>query len=331
MNLTYLPRLLCLVLASFFLIYAAASLIILLYTPRAIRTARRLTPRIAARFLLTLRLLPAGLALIGALGLCVPSYLWFEPEGIQEQVGFACLLMALLGSAIAGLAVFRAVSAAVRSLLFARRCSASGHALTDACRSPLPLSVIDSAQPFLALTGIVHPRVVISKGIVNALSSAELAVVLSHESAHRASHDNLKRLCISLAPGFGAATGRAESGFRALERAWMRYAEYAADQEAVAGDAGQSVALASALVRVARFGQMPPLSPVAISFLGDACDLSDRVNRLLTWQPEAMTRRRESPTQTFVAVSILAAGSAVIAFNPATFRLVQSMLERLIR
>jgi hypothetical protein len=59
--------------ACFFLVYLVASGIVSLLAPLAIRIAKRLTPRLAARFLLALRLLPFTLSAGMALGLCVPS------------------------------------------------------------------------------------------------------------------------------------------------------------------------------------------------------------------------------------------------------------------
>ena len=306
MTLPYVARLLCLVWALFCLIYVGTAAIVALYSPRALRIAQRLSPAAAARFLMTLLLMPAGLAVLGAIGLCVPSYLWFEPEGIEEQVGIACLIAALLGSLICAHALFRLSRNAVRSLLFTRRCLRSGGETQAAV-------VVDTAQPMIVLTGLLRPRIVVSKSIVNALSEEELRMVLNHENAHRASRDNLKLLCFSIAPGFAA-----------LERAWLRYAEFAADERAVAGDARQSMALASALVRVARFGRAQHGSPVAISFLGDACDLSARVDRLLNPQPPQYARPG------FGAALMLAACAITIALNPSTFRLVQSILERLL-
>jgi hypothetical protein len=72
-TLPFLPRLVCLALATFFLVYAATSLLVAACAPAAIRGVRTLTAARAAGLLLTLRLLPAGLALFTALGLCVPG------------------------------------------------------------------------------------------------------------------------------------------------------------------------------------------------------------------------------------------------------------------
>jgi len=88
---SYLVRLFCLCLAVFFLIHSVAGLAVALSVPRAIRAARRMRPRGAERFLLMLRLLPAALALLVVAGVCVPSYLWLEPEISAEEVGAGCL------------------------------------------------------------------------------------------------------------------------------------------------------------------------------------------------------------------------------------------------
>jgi Zn-dependent protease with chaperone function len=314
MMLAYGPRLACIVLSCFFLVWLAVSALTAVLTPYSIRVAGRLAPRSATHLVLFIRLMPFLLALAISLGLCVPSYLWFEPERIDEQVGSACLLLALLGALICLVAFTRATRAGLRSLMFVRRCRQSGQ------EKPNPEAlVIESSHPFLALTGVVHPRVVISKGIIDLLSEEELAVVMSHEHAHRLSQDNLKRLCMSLTPG-GTA----------LERAWVRFAEYAADEAAVSGDARRSLALASALVRVARLGVVPPPSAVAISFLGDVNDLPERVERLLARPsggelPERTSWRMAGPAL------ITALCLAAMALNPASLRLVQSALEGLVR
>jgi len=324
MTLPYLPRLFCLVMASFFLVYLVASAIVSLLAPLAIRIAKRLKPRLAARFLLALRLLPFTLSAGMALGLCVPSYLRFEPELFDEPVGLACLALAMLGLGICGAAVSRTIRAGARSAMFVRQCRRSGHEM--AAPGPfLPTFVVGGPAPFLALTGIVRPHVVISESILEALSGEELSVVLRHEYAHRTSRDNLKRLCIFLAPGILPLFG----GRRALERAWNTFAEYAADEEAVAGDARRALALASALVRVARFGSMRDAAPVATPFLGEVSELAARVDRLLTGTRSSECARRVS-WSTVAAVVMLAGCAALVIFQPETLRLVHSLTERLI-
>jgi Peptidase family M48 len=323
--LSYQSRLLCLALAALFLIHLLTALAIALLSPFAIRNAHKLAPHAAARLLLTLRLLPFGLALPAVLGLCVPSYLWLEPRNIVEPAGFACLLAAALGAAICGTAIVRAGRAALRSILFTRCCQRSGHPVHLAAENS-PAWVIEDSSHVLALAGIVHPQVVISRSIVDVLTQEQLSVVFRHEAAHRSSRDNLKRLLIFLAPGIMPFW----NGFKKLEGAWISFAEYAADEAAVAGDRKNSLALASSLVRVARLGTTSRLSAGAISFLEDTSDLSIRVDRLLNNSAFLESPRPISWRKAGLAL-VLAGCLGILLFNPTTFRLVQSLLERLIR
>jgi hypothetical protein len=122
----YLVRLFCLCLAVFFLIHSVAGMAVALSGPAAIRAARRMRPRLAARFLLMLRLLPAALALFVVAGVCVPSYLWLEPEISAEEVGAGCLTAAILAAALCTISTARGVRAAVRSARHARSCERLG-------------------------------------------------------------------------------------------------------------------------------------------------------------------------------------------------------------
>ena len=72
---------------------------------RARRAAHAAAP--AGRFLLALRLLPAALALFVVAGLCVPSYLWLEPETGPEEVGAGCLAAAILAAVLWGTSTAR--------------------------------------------------------------------------------------------------------------------------------------------------------------------------------------------------------------------------------
>ena len=311
MSLPYLPRLFCLALACFILIYFACALTIALLAPLAIRSARKRSPSRAARLCLMLRLLPMGLATAATLVFCVPSYLWFEPERFDEAVGFVCLSLAELCVLFCGALAKRAVQSLIRSIRFGRRCRQSARETRLACNHASAL-LIETSEPCLALTGIIRPRIVISRSVVSALSEEELAVVMSHENAHRSACDNLKRLCLFLAPGS-----------KALERSWGNFAEYAADQRAVSGDMRRSLALASALVRVARLGGTAHLTQAAC-FLAEPSDLSVRINRLLA-EPASEESLPGISWYRLAAALIL----IPILFTPASFRLVHELLERL--
>ena len=75
-----------------------------------------------------------------------------------------------------------------------------------------------------------------------------------------------------------------------MEHGWSRLAEWAADDRAVNGSRRRSLALASALVRVARMGASPS-APLTTSLLGSREDLAARVERLLEGETRAPGNR----------------------------------------
>ena len=128
---SYFVRLLCLSLATFFLVHLALGAVVSMLAPGAVRIAERLRPRRAARLLLALRVFPCGAALFVTAGLCVPSYLRFEPEASVERIGLTCLVAAILGAAVWGISIMRALRSAVRSLRYTRLCRRLGHRMRE--------------------------------------------------------------------------------------------------------------------------------------------------------------------------------------------------------
>lgn len=324
MTLAYLPRLLCISLATYFLAHIAIGAIVSLIARPAARWGDRWRPHQAARCLLALRLFPATGAAFIVLVVCLPSYLWLEPAAPAERVGLGCLAAALLGLAMWGFALARGLRAAAGSLRFVRRCRSVGIE-TTLRRGHTRACLVSGDVPLLALGGIVRPHLVISKGVVSALSPQQLAVALRHERAHWTSRDNLKRLCILLTPGVLPFAGSS----RTLERAWRKFAEWAADDRAVAGNARRSVALASALVRLARMAPAAPPLPVALSLLGDDRQLSARVERLLRTAPALRPSTRPRGGLAVRAAVVMAVSLAALLY-PAALYSVHVALEHLI-
>jgi Zn-dependent protease with chaperone function len=319
----YLVRLLCLCLAAFFVIHSVVGLAVASVGPAAVRAVRYMRPRLAGRFLLALRLLPAALGLFVVAGICVPSYLWLEPETNTEELGAGCLAAAILAAVLWTVSTVRGVHAAVRSARHARDCERLGR-LSTMPGSRLPVWILDAPAPLFALVGVLRSRIVISRPVMDALSAGQLAAALRHEEAHRVSRDNLKRLLLLLSPGLLPGF----HGFDAIERGWARFAEWAADDDAVAGDAYRSLSLAAALVRIARMGGSPSPSPLATSFLGDSREISARVDRLLSPAPASPIR---PPTSAALAGGLaLAATCAASMLHPATLASAHRIIEQLI-
>jgi hypothetical protein len=339
MNLPYLLRLACLCLASFFLVHAVLGLVTWIVTPGAIRLAERMRPRAAARLLLALRMLPVGLAMFVVGGLCVPSYLLLEPGGFEgggaaERVGVACCAAALLGVVVWGISIARVLRAMAGSLRYTRRCEQMGDR-TRVAGEAAPVLVVEDEAPVVALAGVMRSRLVVSRGVVRALSVEQLAAALRHEEAHRASRDNLKRLVLLVAPDI---LPFARVPLRGIERGWARFAEWAADDWAIEGDARRSLSLASALVCVARMGAAARTSPLVASLLPDRGDLSARVDRLLR-TPEAVSPPFTNQGAGHPAMRAVAWSAAVVLggflvaamMRPGTFYSVHWLLERLVR
>jgi beta-lactamase regulating signal transducer with metallopeptidase domain len=306
---SYFSRLLLLSAASFFVVQVVVGALIAFLAPAAIRRATSMRPQRAARFLLALRLLPAAFSVIVVALLCVPSYLRFEPRVAQEEVGFACLAAAILGAIFCAVAIVRAAAALIRSSVYVRQ---SG-GLSSSLEGEQVWIVKQSAG--LALAGILNPRLLISEDAMNQLSADQLAVALRHERAHRESRDNLKRLLIVLAP---------LPGLRALEQAWAKSAEWAADDQAADGDADRS-ALAEALVRVARLQTGIRMPPLVTSLVEADEDLAQRVGRLLESPVYESNRRSGAIALTLAALLVFS-----IAINPVSSRVVHHLLERLL-
>jgi beta-lactamase regulating signal transducer with metallopeptidase domain len=324
MILSYSLRLVFLCFAFFFLAHAALGLVAWAAGPAAIRLAERIRPRTAARFLFALRLLPAVLGMLVLFVLCVPSYLWLEPKASAERVGLACILAAAAGAALWLTAAARTLLAAVGSLRFRAQCDRSGEMLKSAPEND-HITVIETDYPLIALAGLLHPSVVVSRRAMNALSAEELAAALEHERVHRASRDNWKRLLLRAAPEVIPFSRY----FAKIEQAWLRFSECAADADATRGDERASLALASALIEVARLGTSRQVPAAVSSLVPDPRDLAERIDRLLIPQPPR-SNNRGGTVVAVAATSLLFVGLAAAMLSPSALMAVHEVLEHLI-
>ena len=328
MILPYMARLFCLSLACIFLVHLAVGLVVSLSAPAALALAKRMRPAIAARFLLAVRLFPAVAAGLAVAAVCIPSYLWLEPDASFEEVGLVCLAAALLGIGICAISMGRGLRAILLSLRYGRHCRRVGQE-TLLGEEATPVIVVDGAAGLFAMAGIVHPRLLISRDVLRELSGEELATAVRHERGHRSSHDNLKRLLLLLTPDILPFRIRVRGGFEKLERGWARTAEWAADDLAVGADSQRSISLAAALVRVARLGTNPIASPLMTSLVADGSDLEARVDRLLGG---GRGEKSDQGKPVVLCGALALVGVFGVVFSePATLRAAHVALERLIR
>lgn len=230
----------------------------------------------SAGFWIALRLLPSAAAFAFVVVLFVPSYWTYEPREFVEGFDLTLALVAVGAAAVIAVALARG-AAAWRSA--ARRADAwMRHARPLSIGAALPAFAIEADQPIIALVGVWRPRLLVTRGLIEALTAAELDAAVAHEVGHLRAFDNLKRLLMRSTPDLLAGSSLS----RAIERRWAAAAEHHADRIGGAdGAAAARCALASALVKVARL--TPPPLPAAepISLLIAGGDIASRVRTLI--------------------------------------------------
>jgi len=327
MTLPYLAKLVCLCLASFFLIHLALALVVQLVTPAALRIAAQIRPALSARLLFSMRTFPAGLGVLIVAGLCIPSYLWLEPKtAASEGIGWLCLSLSMLTVLIWAVSVRRGLLAMARSMRYLHRCQRDGQK-ADLPGERLPVWMVEEPAALFAMAGITHPNLLISRRVMSELSGDQLAAALRHERAHWTSRDNLKRLFLVLAP----RTLPFFDGFATLERGWARYTERAADDRAVGGDTGRSLSLATALVSVSRLGIAPRAFSLVAPLLAGDDDLPARVQRLLSGAPRPEASERWMGCLVAGAAVMLSGAVVAVGLRPTLLYPVHRFLEHLIQ
>jgi Zn-dependent protease with chaperone function len=330
MTLPYILRLACLCLQSLFLVNLTAALLCAALSIRLTQRASTMSPANAARLFLTLRLLPFATAVLVVAGLCIPSYLRYEQNTGSESTGRLCLLAAALGLGLCLTTLYRSIHA----LLQLRSLSQQTKQLPTqpSALAPTPLCIADpnsAGAPLLSLVGILTPRLIISPRLLQTLSADQFDAALAHEQAHLLSRDNLKRLLIAITPGplpFAPAP-------QSIERHWAHYAELAADESAARGLPHRGIALAEALLHVARL-QAARLAnfersiPLSSSLAAANSELALRIDRLIasSAEPPHTTARRTLWTHLPLALAL----TTSLALLPPLLRPLYSLLESLL-
>jgi len=271
----------------------------------------------SARFWLAMRLCPAATSMAFVLFLFVPSYWRYEPRNLGEPLDFTLLMSAAGGSVLIALGAARALGAWCAAVRRTREWGRMSRPLAvDA--AGVPVFAIEVSTPMMALVGVWRPRLLVTRGVLEALTAEELRAGVAHEVGHWRARDNLKRLAMRAAPDLLFLTSAAP----VLESRWASAAEHAADRGAC-DDAHARCALASALVKIARL--TPARSPLAepISTLVDGGEIASRVECLLS-EPDPV----HSPTPW----PALAAGAvfAAATYGP-ILHLVHEATEFLVR
>ncbi|HLF83280.1 MAG TPA: M56 family metallopeptidase, partial [Blastocatellia bacterium] len=202
----------------------------------------------------------------------------------------------------------------------------------DACgRYGLSIGLVVSRYPFSFVWGYFRSELIVSTGLINALTSEELAALLEHEAAHHTRRDNLSKwmltICRYLSPAF-PLTGL-------LYRWWSEQVEMVCD-EVAARRTNHPIEVAGALVRLTRLTVgMPRSSQLTESnFFGEhEATLERRVERVLslsgaqTIEPFVMSRSWVKAT-TLCGAAFVVTLATLFAVSPlAIHRLLELLLH----
>ena len=231
----------------------------------------------------------------------------------------------MLGLVLILRAAWRAIRAGVDGHRFAAiaRCVATRVDADSVDHQVLELKGL----PGISLAGIWQPKILIGPDARAALTPTELDLAIAHEIAHRRSNDNLKRVVMFCAPDFFGWTSVA----RRLEQQWQAEAECEADAHAVRGDSGRAIALASALVKVARLervGELRSASPAFSAFHVPTL-LEMRVRRLVADSALPSAARGLMWRLGAIASLVVAAGLWFTDFSHALHVLTEALVVRL--
>jgi Zn-dependent protease with chaperone function len=290
---------LTLALAWFACVNVAAALLVAMGARPLAALAGIRTPR----FWLGLRLAPAVISIAFVAVVFLPSHWKYEPRELVEGFDLTLSVLAVAAAATIAAAAIRGVAAwrlaSSRTQAWLRK--AQPIALRE---TSIPAFVIETDAPVMALVGVVRPRLLIARAVLDALTGEELRAGVAHEIGHHRAWDNLKRLAICAAPDLLAATAAG----RAIEGRWVSASEHDADRRAC--DTGRArCALASALVKVARL--TPRMTTIAepICTLVDGGEIASRVQRLLDDGAPAASARRAASGR--IVIALLAATLAL--------------------
>lgn len=220
----------------------------------------------------------------------------------------------------------RALRTACASASLARRWRGGSPLRIEGC--PIEVRQLETPFPVVALAGCLRPRLVVASRVAGACPPGELAAMVAHELAHLSARDNLCRALFSICPDVLAWLS--VSG--AMERAWHEATEQAADEEATGADGPRRLALASALVRVARLASAAATPPLVASALFRGEPIADRVRRLLAPPAPPAARRPSVPRLvTVLILGSLTAGATTVAAwalsQPHLFEIVETAIR----
>jgi Zn-dependent protease with chaperone function len=248
-----------------------------------------------ANAVLAARLFPAMGSAALVLTVVLPAFLIYEPRHAHDEPGPLLVVSALFSLLVLGDGIRRGLRAwrATRALL-----RGSEPSLTLPANGAAEVTVIDVKEPLVGVVGSWRQRIVAARSVAAACDHEEFRQVLAHEAAHMDARDNLKLLMLLTMPDALAwlTTGRA------LTAHWRAATELEADERASGTDPRQRIALASALIKVARLSLASGRPRAASRMSSQLSGLEQRVRRLLAPSP---AMRRGFPGRRLLTCALL--------------------------
>ena len=320
MTLSYSVRLLCILTVVSGLVLAISQLALAAARRRLLDRLAHATPRWRERILFLVQLAPALLAGLVALGVCLPEYLCDEANHGPESISLVCLIFTTAVLLWFACAWLRGLHILVRTLRFARMCRRLGSDIPD--RARLPILSVPAGGPPIRLIGFLRPFILISAPFTGAAPDA-LDLALAHERSHARHGDNWKLLALSFLPRLD----RMLPGDDPWLRSWQQAADWAADDDAIAGDPSRALLLAQVIVLAARAANSAPAPGAAYlctALTGGDAALATRIDRLLL--PTQAPHPSHSAALYLAGTAVLVA-SALAAVSPWIYALSEHLLH----
>lgn len=231
---------------------------------------------------LGIRLLPAMGSATLVLTVVLPAFLLYEPRHAHDHPGPVLVVSALFALLVLGDGLRRGLRAlrATRALASCSQRNSQSLPAHPAGRGT-EVTVIDIKEPLVGVVGGLRQRIVAARSVATACDDEEFSQVLAHEAAHMDARDNLKLLLLLTMPD---ALAWSSTG-SALTEHWRAATELEADERASGADPRRRIALASALIKVARLSLASGRSPKTAGVSTRHNGLEHRVRRLLAPSP----------------------------------------------
>jgi Zn-dependent protease with chaperone function len=246
---------------------------------------------------------------------------------LEPGLGLATAALALIGAVYAAVAAVRGygrVSQLVARLDATAPPAASKVALVQeaASRHGLDVGLVLSEHPITFVWGFGRSKLLLSSGLIDALTDEELAGVLEHEAAHHTRRDNLVKLALSFS---AHATLLFPLARRVLS--WRAEAVELVCDEVAAARTQEPLEIAGALVKVRRFASLAPGPAPAAATAGflpaGATGFEYRVRRLVAFadalpSPTSVVGYARGPLREAVVVTVAFAATlaAVLTIAP---------------